>query len=1160
MSEKSVNHQQALPTAPQQTARRQNVLQRKCACGGAPGPTGECAACRRKRQLGRPPQPKLRVNRPGDVYEREADEVASLVMRLDEGRLQRQKRGREMVQTVPLLHRITPLVQRQVGLEEEEEEEDRSPSGAVGSMAFRKVRTNEPILRQVEPATEVPLGQQPAEQDGNPCEVPPGFQNHLKAGQNSGVPLPAMLREKMEARFGIDFGPIRVHTGSRASEMAASIQAQAFTVGHDIFFGAGFYRPGRADGQHLLAHELVHTLQQNPAMHRRVSRHMGGKELVQRQQTLVPEAKPSGTKIHNEILPEFGASNPELFTEIKIPGAKKFVVEEGKAGIADFYQATTAVALNFDQGQPAFLGPDSKARKGREKWRIAEQRAKGAPIGPETGSQSCSGGSAGTKICRLDQAPTQILLGDLKPAASDESTLGEGQLQDYIRGLDNTTASANSFAAANPTLIHPSGRRWRLSTGRIASLTVPPKYEFNTAGTPIVPLGPYVPGRRRSDIVPGLRGRLIVYKDPDVAGIWVYEWVPTAIPANLRTTASKEFTDILNRLERLIQELRSPPAGGAGIRRKALTDATHSRPHTRATQPTTEPVSRAQIVQRAGRRFNYRAWRNTYRQEWRRPAKQFIEGSRGAPLRAVAAIMDIKKRSRIAIPTAAEFRPMSRQFNKVEHWVESGGTYGLLRRVFGRFFEKISDLYEKAKRRFRRMAREKPVRSSGSGLTKAIITSAFRMAGNFFQIIIGRVTDSLKTALGKGAEAMLEHFFGEENLAKLAEAKAELETMQTRLEEAVAVNPEELIQKMTEPYEKELEFLADVGKWLGDVNKIVRTIRWAARAVNCATPPGVGCLKIILQEATERMLAKVVETCWFQREFVLPVFKELDFFKTLPDRISQLILDQVKSWIPVDDELKNKLFADIPSVSAEITPGEIDCDRDKLTPEQIAMAELRENHGKEKVEQLIALLEKAGVGDRVPLTIDHIDKMDEVLSQVTDKEVEQALENYDRSQAFGTIKLDEMANAIKQVAGDGAASSSADTDGGTGGAGGGGGVDVIIKDASDARFEGTVTATLERTWIEVANPDFVNHTKHSRPAITLVGKVDDRVVARVENVPAEVLKRPWVDRNTQTHLMIHYRLLQGVRFDHNVPGVPPFGVERDVVIRAPTENPWPLRR
>ena len=66
------------------------VLQRKCACGGTPGPTGECAACRRKRLLDGTLQTKLRINQPGDRFEQEADRVAEQIMRMPGPDLQRQ--------------------------------------------------------------------------------------------------------------------------------------------------------------------------------------------------------------------------------------------------------------------------------------------------------------------------------------------------------------------------------------------------------------------------------------------------------------------------------------------------------------------------------------------------------------------------------------------------------------------------------------------------------------------------------------------------------------------------------------------------------------------------------------------------------------------------------------------------------------------------------------------------------------------------------------------------------------------------------------------------------------------------------------------------------------------------------------------------------------
>src|SRR6478736_7296695 len=53
------------------------ILQRKCACGGAAGMSGECEECSKKPQLGL--QTNLKVNEPGDAYEQEADRIAEEV-------------------------------------------------------------------------------------------------------------------------------------------------------------------------------------------------------------------------------------------------------------------------------------------------------------------------------------------------------------------------------------------------------------------------------------------------------------------------------------------------------------------------------------------------------------------------------------------------------------------------------------------------------------------------------------------------------------------------------------------------------------------------------------------------------------------------------------------------------------------------------------------------------------------------------------------------------------------------------------------------------------------------------------------------------------------------------------------------------------------------
>jgi hypothetical protein len=66
----------------------------------------------------------------------------------------------------------------------------------------------------------------------------------------------------MESRFGHDFGQVRVHTDERAALSAKSIQALAYTAGHDIVFGTGQYAAHTERGKRLLAHELAHVVQQ----------------------------------------------------------------------------------------------------------------------------------------------------------------------------------------------------------------------------------------------------------------------------------------------------------------------------------------------------------------------------------------------------------------------------------------------------------------------------------------------------------------------------------------------------------------------------------------------------------------------------------------------------------------------------------------------------------------------------------------------------------------------------------------------------------------------------------------------------------------------------------------------------------------------------------
>ena len=176
-------------------------------------------------------QAKLKVGQPGDVYEQEADRVAEQVMNIPGPQVQRQpeeEEEKEGLMQTPLAEQISPLVQRQVEPEEEEKEQ---------------------IL-------------QPKEVSGQTTEVTPYLESRIQSLKGSGQPLPEADRSFMERGFGVDFSGVRVHTDSEADQLNKELNAQAFTYGRDIYFGAGRYNHGTSSGKRLLAHELTHVIQQ----------------------------------------------------------------------------------------------------------------------------------------------------------------------------------------------------------------------------------------------------------------------------------------------------------------------------------------------------------------------------------------------------------------------------------------------------------------------------------------------------------------------------------------------------------------------------------------------------------------------------------------------------------------------------------------------------------------------------------------------------------------------------------------------------------------------------------------------------------------------------------------------------------------------------------
>lgn len=161
-------------------------------------------------------QAKLTVSSPGDSYEQEADRIVERVMRTPDPRLR------------------------------------RTCACGGGCPKCHEQRGDDRHL----------LVEQAHRHDAGGIVAPPIVHQVLRS---SGQPLDSSTREFMESRFGHDFSHVRVHTNAEAAESAQAVGALAYTVGRDIVFGAGHYAPTATAGRRLLAHELVHTLQQSKA-------------------------------------------------------------------------------------------------------------------------------------------------------------------------------------------------------------------------------------------------------------------------------------------------------------------------------------------------------------------------------------------------------------------------------------------------------------------------------------------------------------------------------------------------------------------------------------------------------------------------------------------------------------------------------------------------------------------------------------------------------------------------------------------------------------------------------------------------------------------------------------------------------------------------------
>lgn len=122
----------------------------------------------------------------------------------------------------------------------------------------------------------------------------------IKQQQGMGSPLPETVKAKMENQFRADFSGVTIHTDDTAVVLAQMLNAKAFTHGSDVYFNQDQFKPNTPDGDHLLAHELTHTIHQGA---------VGEKE---EQVIQLKEAEGEGYLIRPEILKAISIARGEI--------------------------------------------------------------------------------------------------------------------------------------------------------------------------------------------------------------------------------------------------------------------------------------------------------------------------------------------------------------------------------------------------------------------------------------------------------------------------------------------------------------------------------------------------------------------------------------------------------------------------------------------------------------------------------------------------------------------------------------------------------------------------------------------------------------------------------------------------------------------------------
>lgn len=934
------------------------LLQRKgCACGGS------CPRCADD-EVRRKVQPKLRVGALDDPYEREADRIAQQALGLS---------------TQPALTAPGPAPAA-----------TRAPGG-----------------------TGQPAGPEPNE-------------HQLTTG---GSPLAPGLRHFFESRLGRDLSAVRIHAGREAEGPTDRLDAHAFTLGHHVWLGRG-QRPAP---NFLLAHELAHVVQQRqPETVHRLGRALFWIPLG-------PGGMLTGTDIHKDLIDEAVGKNKQLDDEAPAPNADAAGSGLGHQGRIDIYRGSNGKKFHVMPGvtwapqQNIPVGSqsdDPMAAAPREHFQAKVKDAKGT-IAPRMD---------GTRVIDLPKGPTEVAVGELKPAAADILAKGEGQLTNYREGMAHSARLANAWAKAT-TATGKTAPEWKLSPPtNLAETDVQFKDERkfdpnNLRGDHHLVLGKvsegsgtfgqkykvsveYNPVTKKQ---PAIKGGL--YAMPaGKPGLWIYFARPQNIEDALtraRGNLNVQGNMVLaNRIqdEVIVPLLKAPekvtkfsrqrgaPPGGQGQTPAATPDSPRLRRKQRTSprlkdnfdlkkwqksqsdlrgeaNPKTDPAK--------GNLESIELVHLAYEAE---DALDAIPGGRAGKSKLPPKTKDMVKAG--TDPKTARSHPLANILNWARGWTgRPAGVLGILRNTFGDSFvfaaNKFIEIRDAVRKKVKGFIDGKN-KSLGSGTVGIIVRAIFRALKAVLQVTLHQTVQYIIHKVEAGIVLKLKTFFDFDPVELL---KDELEqTLGTYLKplEDLKAKAQGLLDDTVKSVTENFGWIEDLKSVADKAGPIVEA---AVIALQCLTPPGWGCLKMLARKLQNWAIEKVLGWCDV-KEAIAALVAKVPFVGGLAKWLGDKALGLIQSIVPAP-------FKDIFATDTPVPPPDkVECDDDQdpfeppPTKEQQQgtqgsldtlkeINQLHKEQGDDKTQALADMVGASGVPDTTPLTADQVRALREKMKLVT---------------------------------------------------------------------------------------------------------------------------------------------------------------------------------